>query len=77
MTDMQEQGTEHSMIRTFICEEVTAYSACQAGTDWALPDWQEHDFTAPLSQHAAADKLFHNLAGATIDTLHPRVHVGA
>lgn len=32
MTDMQGKRGEHSMIRTFICDEVTAYSACQATT---------------------------------------------
>lgn len=32
MTDMQGLGDEHNMIRTFVCDEVTAYSACQATT---------------------------------------------
>lgn len=32
MTDMQGQGEELEMIKTFICDEVTAYSACQAAT---------------------------------------------
>ena len=26
------QGGEHSMIKTPVCDEVTAYSACQAAT---------------------------------------------
>jgi crotonobetainyl-CoA:carnitine CoA-transferase CaiB-like acyl-CoA transferase len=32
MTDMQGKRDEHSMIRTFVCDEVTAYTACQATT---------------------------------------------
>ncbi len=59
----------------------------EALADWRFNDWvalspgigvgANAPFAAVSGQHIAADKLLHDFAGATVDTLYPGIDEGA